>query len=233
MTKYNYIDYIIGISLINKFLKANKGAEFMNIPESVIKNLSSEDSLERWDSVDYLTDYVSDTKIRNIIIQMIDDKDYLVRCQACEALYGYVSAEILNKYIERLKNERSSIVRMYIISNITYIVNSNTIDTAFLYETLYKYYLKEKSKHSIIAYLALFYSLKKDIVYIYKALFYINDNDYHIRCNVINILNEVIDDENISIIINFYKNRLSIEEAFCVKDLLEDSIKTISRIENK
>lgn len=199
----------------------------------IIENkLNSEDYLQRCDVVSDLAKYIDDFRVANILMEMLEDKNYLVRCEVCDALYGFKSEIVLNKLLTRIKKERSSTVRMYIISTIGSIIdcanNKNTI-----YEQLYILSTKETSKRVIIAYMSLFYLLNKDMEYINKALFYINDIDYHIRCNVINLLNEIVDNKNISIIINTYEKRLLIEDIFCVKDLLKTSLKELAIIHSK
>lgn len=194
----------------------------------IIKNkLNNDDYLMRCDVVNDLAKYTDNIQILNILIEMLDDKNYLVRCEVCDALYGCKSEMVFNKLMTRIKKERSSTVRMYIISTIGSIVDC-IINKNLIYEQLFTLSTKETSKRVIIAYMALFYLLNKDIKYIEKALFYINDSDYHIRCNVINLLNEVVDNENISIIVNLYKTRLLCEDIFCVKDLLEKSLKELT-----
>lgn len=193
----------------------------------IIKNkLNSDDYLIRCDVVSELAKYIDNSQILNILIEMLDDKNYLVRCEVCDALYGCKSEIVLNKLLSRIKKERSSTTRMYIISTISSIVDE-TSNKSLIYDKLFSLSEKETSKCVIIAYMALFYILNKNIEYIYKALFYINDNDYHIRCNVVNLLNEVIDDENIFIILYSYKKRLLYENVYCVKDLLKRSLKEL------
>lgn len=197
--------------------------------ENIKNKLNSEDYLQRCDAVSDLAKYIDDFRVANILMEMLEDKNYLVRCEVCDALYGFKSEIVLNKLLTRIKKERSSTVRMYIISTIGSIIDCVNNKNA-IYEQLYILSTKETSKRVIIAYMSLFYLLNKDMEYINKALLYINDIDYHIRCNVINLLNEIVDNKNISIIINTYEKRLLIEDIFCVKDLLETSLKELAII---
>lgn len=191
--------------------------------------LHSEDMLTRCDVVEYLSDYIDDFKILNIILKMLDDKSYLVRCEVCDALYNAKEEFILEKLILRLRKEKKSIVRMYIISTICNIIKNNKSYVKYI-NSLKIFYKKEKSKRVIISYLVLFYSINKNDKYLNNALMYLNDSDYHIRCNVINLVNNVIDNNNLNEIVKAYNNRLKIEKVFCVRDLIENSLNCIDII---
>lgn len=93
-----------------------------------------------------------------------------------------------------------------------------------MFEQIYLAYQKEKSKRVIIAYLALLYSIEKKRSYIAEILQNFNDNDYHIRCNVVDLICDIIDRENEEYIMQAFKERYLIEESLAVKSSIEKYI---------
>ncbi len=189
--------------------------------------LRNDDYLVRCDTIAALEMYNDNKEICDIIIEMLNDKNYLVRCEACEALYGVLDSDVLGKLMSRLKIEKSSVVRMYIVSNICQIIKSINYDFNIVDE-LAHLFNKEKSKRVIIAYLCVFYVMSGDKKFIYAILNYMNDEDYHIRHNAVNLLNDIVDKDNIEIVTSGYKNRLIREDAYSVRDLLERSLEELT-----
>lgn len=214
-----------------KFIRVWDRVEFdLNKSEDIEKIqylLKSEDILIRCDTVEGLAEHITNPKILNILINMINDKNYLVRCEVCDALFNSEEEIVLEKLLLRLKKEKKSLVRMHIVSAVCNMVRKNKNNDRYI-NTLKILFNKEKSKRVIIAYLVLFYSTSKDKKYLNKALSYINDGDYHIRCNVINLINDVLDVGNTDIIVKAYNNRLKREKAFCVTDSIKRNVEYIS-----
>lgn len=193
-----------------------------DLKNELIANLRSADFLIRCDSVEKLSQF-PEAEVLNVLIDMLNDKNYLVRCEVYEALSNFKSENILSILVNRIKRERSSTVRMYAISTICHLVKQISCNDNLI-EELESLYDKEKSKRVIISYLSLMYLIEKNKKYIIKALEYINDIDYHIRCNVINLLSEVIDREVIELVCIEYNRRYLVENAQSVKILLEHEI---------
>ncbi len=195
--------------------------------DKIKKNLQNEDFLVRCDAVHDLSKYNDDPYVLNILIEMLGDKNYLVRCDVCDALYNTKSKKVLESLVLKLKKEKSSTARMYMVSTICGIIKNIGCSSTIKIE-LMSLYEKEKSKCVIIAYMSVFYLMDKNKKFIKDALCYINDKNYHIRSNVINLLNDVVDEKIFDTIIHSYKRRLEKEDVFCVKELLERSLIELS-----
>ncbi len=191
-----------------------------------IRELHSDDFLKRCDAVEYLSQFINDEKISTKIQELFYDRNYLVRCEAYDAFYNSNSVSTMEPLLNRLQTERSQCARMHICSTINSIIKQNDISDD-IKKRLLKLYMEEKSPKVLIAYYGTMYLLSKDVKYIEKALAALDDEDYHIRCNVVNILYDVIDNDNKKMIFDAYNKRLVHESSIAVKTLLEESLETI------
>ncbi len=188
-----------------------------------IRELQSEDFLKRCDAVEYLSQFIRDEKVSKKIQELFYDKNYLVRCEAYDAFYNSHSIRTVELLLNRLQTERSQCARLHICSTINSIIKESDL-SGDMKERLTKLYMKEKSSRVLIAYHGTMYLLSKDIKYIKKILEALNDEDYHIRCNVVNVLYDVIDNDNKKMILDAYKQRLVNESTIAVKTLLKESL---------
>ena len=190
----------------------------------IIDKLKCEDELDRCDAIEYLSSYIDDDSIADIIINMFTDRNYLVRCEAYEAFYGYKKRNIVDMLIYRLKRERSKCARMYICSTLNSIIQYYEVNREQKQKILECYH-KETKLNALIGYWCVFYQIEKDKRYIIKVLDHINHNDYHIRCNVVNFLMEILDDENKAMIELELNKQLEKEESLAVYELIINSLK--------
>lgn len=197
--------------------------------ENIINSLYDKDFLVRCDAIEYLSDYFNDSYVVKEILNMFNDKNYLVRCEAYDAFYNYTSENILDVLIKALKKERSKCAKMHLCSTICSIVKVHGY-TDKLVEIVNRLYETENADNVKIAYCCIMYLFDRNVEYINKVLGYINNNDYHIRCNVINLLWDIIDSQNCDNIIKVYKNQLIKETSFAVKDLLQKSLYELEKI---
>jgi len=190
----------------------------------IIDKLKCEDELDRCDAIEYLSSYIDDDSIADIIINMFADGNYLVRCEAYEAFYGYKKRNIVDTLIYRLKRERSKCARMYICSTLNSIIKYYEVNREQKQKILECYH-KESKLNVLIGYWCTLYQIEKDQRYIIKVLNNINNKDYHIRCNVVNFLMEILDDKNKEIIERELNKQLLIEESPAVNELIKNSLK--------
>jgi len=200
----------------------------MDSINKLTNDLKNEDFLVRCDAIEALS-YLPADKVYHLIVEMLDDRNYLVRCEAFDALANFNAYSELDVLVKQLKRERSSIVRMHAVATVRDLmkVDNCPIDLVL---NLKDMFAKEESKGALIAYNTLFYKIEKEEKYIQNALKYIDDNDYHIRHNVINLLWDVTDEKVASQVLNEYKKRFRIEEARSVKISLEEQIADIEKI---
>ena len=185
--------------------------------------LKSEDFLDRVDAVEYLAQQINNDDIASFIIECFNDKNYLVRCEAYDAFHDSKNKLVFLLLLNKLKVERSKIARMYLVSTLCGIVK-NIGMTESQKEFIEQIYKKEKALNVILAYDCLLYLNDGDVNRIYKVLGNLNSENYLIRCNVINLLRDTINESNICVISTAYRNRLLIEKTDSVKCLLENEI---------
>jgi hypothetical protein len=200
--------------------------------QRAIENLSSSDYLDRCDAIEYLSKYINDKEVASKLLTMFEDSNYIVRCEAYDAFYGYTDTDITQVLVKKLKRERSKCARMYLCSTLCSIIKLKGCDDNIKEEIL-ACADKEKSLNVLLAFWCILYVIKKDIQYIYKVLDCFNNSDYHIRCNVVNLLYDVIDDKNIDVIVKNCKKQLGQEDSRAVAGTIEsfiDMMKTEGRI---
>ena len=190
--------------------------------------LKDDDVLIRCDAAASLYEYNEDEKVKEALKEALNDSNYLVRCEACDSLYGLNDRDILDCLLKALKKERSAIARMYIVSTVSSVLKEAGIaeNEKSLLISLAE---KEESKRVIIAYQALLYLIDRDKDHILKALSYLNDPNYHIRCNAVNLVYDAADEEVLDIVISGFEERLKAEKVFCVEDLLKKCLEELKQ----
>lgn len=190
------------------------------------KMLSSSDSLDRADAIEALAKDIDNEKIKDLIKEHVNDRNYLVRCEVYEALGSCNDISLLEILAERLKSEKNKIAKMYLISAI-----ADTIDkqnaTDKIVQQINNARQKEENINALLAYECLYYKIDGKTEHVKNVLQELNNTDYHIRCNVINLLADIIDSVNKKIIIDAYKLHLQNGDVLCVTELLNDEIARI------
>ena len=212
------------IATINKIKNAVEVNELFI--DEIEQCLQSDDFLLRCDTIEALSIFMDEKNVQEIVISMLNDSNYLVRCEACDALSYTVSMQAQYRLLNAGKKDRSSTVRMHAIASICHSMKKGGLHEDII-EHLKLAYPKEKSQRVLLAYLSIFYLIDKDCKYVLEALRYLNDSDYHIRHNVINLLSDVIDENIIELVCGEYSKRLLIEDAQSVKTLLEQEIERL------
>lgn len=188
-----------------------------------INMLSSSDSLDRADAIEALAKDIDNEKIKDLIKEHVNDRNYLVRCEVYEALGGCNDISLL---AERLKSEKNKIAKMYLISAITDTIDKQNA-TDKIVQQINDARQKEKNINVLLAYECLYYKIDGKTEHVKNVLQELNNTDYHIRCNVINLLADIVDDVNRKIIIDAYKSHLQNGDVLCVTELLNDEIARI------
>lgn len=186
--------------------------------------------LEKCDIIEILEDYIHIHQIENIILKSLHDKKYIVRCEVCDTLRNSRSVFIFNKVFRQLTKEKSRITRMYIISSLCSMCCNNNELIKYLDKKKIRSMRKgETSIRVLLAYNILYYIFTKDISYIKEDLKYINYNNYHIRCCVVNLLYEAINIHTYVIIYKAYVERIKVERVRYMCSVLEEGIDYIKK----
>lgn len=190
--------------------------------KGMIEDLKSEDFLVRCDAIENLASALGEGA-SDFIVGMLDDRNYLVRCEAYDALTEIEPFKGIEVLLNHLRKERSSFARMHAVAAICVKLDfdNNPDDVVRSLKALFE---QEKSTRVLIAYYALSYKIEKQDNYVDLALDHLDDADYHIKHNVISLLHDVIDEKVSQRLLTEYKGRYQIEESGSVKALLEDEI---------
>lgn len=207
--------------LFNNLEKAKKYTD-IDIEEVKIL-LSAEDDLMRSDVVEILYDYIDETEIQEILFDSLNDRRYIVRCDVYDCIGDMKKRAALLKLLERLPYEKNKLAKMYLISAICRLEKFIQEEDK---DIIHRYCNHKKQGYNglKIACLSLKYIMEKDLSLIYDILEFLNDKDYHIRHNVINFTDIILDENNEHIVLEYYRNYKAIEEADSVKERIEKEI---------
>lgn len=194
----------------------------MNVVD-LFKKLNSNDALSRCDAIEELSENISVIGVADEIQKHFDDNNFLVRSEAYDAFYGYADTTILDKLCYRIKKEKSKCARMHLCSTVCSIIKQVGCSKQ-LYNVIKQSYTKEKSTNVLLSYWCIFYLVERDKSYIQKILSYLSDEDYHIRCNVINLLADIEDSYVKQCERETFSARLESEDSEAVRVLLKDSL---------
>lgn len=150
----------------------------------------------------------------------MESDDSLIRCEVYESLEQSQNDKVIISLHERIKTDRSSIARMYAVSAILALIMKHCYSEDFIKKPKISF-IEKKVKRVNLTHLATLYYTEQNIDYIKKKLTCFEDKDYHIRCNVTNLLSDVIDSKNIDMVKAAYRKKYAIEQTRAVKSLLE------------
>ena len=188
----------------------------------ILEDLKSEDFLVRCDAIENLASALGE-KASDLIARMLDDRNYLVRCEAYDALIEIESFKEIDILLKHLRKERSSMARLHAVAAICEKLDADKTHESVI-QSLKELFEQEKATRVSIAYYALFYKIEKQGKFVDLTLGYLDDADYHIRLNVINLLHDVTDENVAHHLLDEYMSRYQTEESRSVKTLLEDEI---------
>lgn len=166
-----------------------------------------------------LVDFTEE-KGENILIKLTNDKDELVRAEACDSLKESKSKCTYDLLANKARFDNDEIVRGYSINSLGEIslrlgLEKDTIDF------LKTYLLKEESVFiKINIFNALYILGNKE--YLKEMIEILDTQIYQNRCAIINCLKEIVDKDNFKIIY----------EALCIRESKENSYAVISAINN-
>ena len=213
----------MGNILLDRLLSA-KGYKEIDFVEARIL-LNSSDNLVRCDTIEFLANFIENKNVQDLIIEMLQDPDYLVRCEACEALQGLQQFQIVELFFKYLEKENNSTVRMYMVSALCSILKKIPAQNKkTLLQRINKLYSAETDKRVQWAYLSVTYILNHDVKCVQDILKHINDNDYHNRCIIINLLYDIIDKNILDLVLKSYREQYELETTRAVKELLKENI---------
>lgn len=198
---------------------------------SLIENFNNSDETEKCDIISALSKFSNVRKIQQLAIRMINDESALVRCEAYELLEQSENYDIMPLIVEKLHAEKKSIVRLYILIAIYWIIVDSGIYDNNLFASIYSCYQKERTIRAEIGFCAVLYLWKHETTYIDVLMKYVNNRDYHIRCTAINTLSDMylssLDNPHKEKVKKCFGDRMKIEKSAAVTNLISSIMKDI------
>ena len=166
-------------------------------------------------------------KGEQILLRLVQDQDSLVRAEACDSLCISKSVSTYEMLKNIAEKDRIGMVRGYAIlslGDIAIRINKQNDLTKFLKHRLEN----DKVEFTQINIYTVLYSLgNRD--YLANLLAAINSKGYHNRCEVIDNLSEVINDDNKEVILTALLERRRIETTGAVISKINEVIERIER----
>ncbi|URZ01806.1 HEAT repeat domain-containing protein [Clostridium felsineum] len=163
-----------------------------------------------------------------ILLMLLEDKDELVRTNACESICSSTSKEVVEFLKHKVVEDKSYLVRGYAAMAISEIAVKIGYD---IKEFLIKALENEKVKWVKINFYRALYVIGEE-EYLKLLMKDLDDEYYGIRCAVVNILSELASKENFEIIIETLKNRLKVEDNISVRAEIEEFIALERAVKN-
>ena len=160
---------------------------------------------------------------KEILISLLDDPDELVRTNACDSLCIFQEEKILQLLLKRAKEDSSQIVRVYALLSIGDIIKPSE-NNVQVYQDLKDLLAHAQTVKEKLALYRIFYE-KGESELLCHILDELSNIDYDVRHAAINILQEVIQPENKTVIFNALNECIKKEETKSVKQKIQNFIK--------
>lgn len=213
------------LSVDKKFEAIDKLKESTNLDDNdwmMLSVLSNDESQEIRLEVSEVLALFPTIESEKILLNLLNDSDYLVRASACDSLYFSLSQETLKKLKLMTKDSRY-LVRGFAVLSIGDVQKNVKVNKKSTIAFLKTLETEEKSRWVKIAvYRSLF--VLEEISYIDKLICAINDANYKNRSFALSLIEQLLDD-NVLFDFNMLKqtaqNRLAIEKNLPIRRKLQ------------
>ena len=196
---------------------------------SILKELSYDKELTIRALVARILVDSSDEKGEEILLRLTNDKEWLVRTEACDSLGISESVTTYNILKKIAKKDTSGYVRGYAIislGDIAVKIHKENELIKFLEEML----MHEKTEFTKINIYTVLYNLGQK-EYFDKLLSMTNSKKYSNKCAVVNSLKDIANESNRDMIINILLEYKEKETARSVSYTIDDAIKKIEEMD--
>lgn len=204
--------------------------EFDEDDYSILKELSYDKELTIRALVARILVDSSDEKGEEILLRLTNDKEWLVRTEACDSLGISESVTTYNILKKIAKKDTSGYVRGYAIislGDIAVKIHKENELIKFLEEML----MHEKTEFTKINIYAVLYNLGRK-EYFDNLVSMLNSKKYQNRNSVVNSLNDIANEDNKDMIINLLLEHKKKETAMSVIYTINDVIKEIEEMDD-
>ena len=194
-----------------------------DIKLKILKFLSKDKDYEVRIRVAEILVFFNTSESENILLDLLEDNVDLVRVNACDSLCFSKSLQVVELLKNKMIRDKSSLVRGYCALTIVDISNNTNLCKKSLSEFLINALKMEKVKWVKINIFEALYILGLE-EYLNLLLDELNNRYYRNRCAIVNTLNNIINNDNYSTIIDRLLERKSIEKSYAVKSSIDKLI---------
>jgi HEAT repeat protein len=157
----------------------------------------------------------------NILLRLLNDEDELVRVNACDSLCISSSIATINRLKDKLLSDQSNLVRSYAVLSIADIISDNNLPVKDEYVLLFQMILKTEIDRGVQ--LCLYKALYQfgDERYLAHLIAELNSCNYQNRCMTVNLLRDLINAKNKSMISSALSEQLTKEGTIAVKSAIQ------------
>lgn len=187
----------------------------------------SADGEVRYDMVDLLYD-LKYPWWESVLLSLIDDKEELVRVQVIETLEGKTSEKTCQALKKKLAHD-TPLVRGY--ACVTYAINAELLDQKEEAISILKKRLRKErdSWLKLCIYYGLYWLGEKQ--YFDRIIKGLRNKNYRNRCLAVNILDDILDDKNLSVIKRKLRKQYERERTRAVCSSIERVLERIEEME--
>jgi len=188
----------------------------INIKLELLALSDNKEQLVRSDAIEALSGFY-DGEIDRKILERLDDKKYLVRVSALEAIMLPQNINNVFNKIAKLLNDKNWLVRAYAIEALAY-------NNAKKYHSKIKKLLKQNKNDEVLV--RIYYALIKfgERKYLKKLIKMLKHKNYRVRCATSNSLYYLADDTNIKLILKKLKKALKVETTKAAQSCINGTI---------
>ena len=187
---------------------------------AALKRLAQhQDSGVRYDVAEILVN-ADAAQAEDILVPMLNDKDYLVRLNACDSLCISANPQVIELLKEIIARDKAGLVRFYAVLTIGDIALNINANRQELLEFLEQRLLCEKNMHTKIAFFRTMFLLGKE-QYLQHLIEQLKTKNYRNRCATVKSLADIVNNSNKAEIVAALEELQKVEETVAVHSSLE------------
>ena len=160
----------------------------------ILINLSHHDDSEIRAYVAELLALANDVEAERTLITLSNDEDELVRVNACDSLSTFATTNSYEQLLKCILNDQSLLVKKYAILSLIDIMNYVNVDKNELNMLFGNLTQKDDISISASGFKGLY--MMGDKEHLNDIINLLTAEDYHDRCTVINILEDIMENDN-------------------------------------
>ena len=188
----------------------------------ILINLSHHDDSEIRAYVAELLALGNDVEAERTLITLSNDEDELVRVNACDSLSTFATTNSYEQLLKCILNDQSLLVKKYAILSLIDIMNYVNVDKNKLNMLFGNLTQKDDISISASGFKGLY--MMGDKEHLNDIINLLTAEDYHDRCTVINILEDIMENDNQKLILSALIKLRKTEKSEAVNSIIDKVI---------